>query len=456
MILSTTHIIVAVLAIVVPLFLGVRSANKVKNADDYNLGGRSAGSGMVCASIMGTIIGGAATMGTAQMGYSYGLTAWWFTLGCGLTVLIMAAFYACPLRLSGLTTISEFLVVNFGKKAGFLASVSASAGMFFSVVASTLTAMNLCCSLFHISPFMSGILVLVVVGGFVFFGGLSGSGMAGMFKMLFLALSVFVGGVLCYIWFGGWNGLRASFPEYPWFSLFGQGTANGILTFVSTMVGVVSTQTYAQAIFSAKDSKTAVKGCLLSAMLTIPVGLPSVMIGMFMRTHHPDINPIDALPLFLLNYLPDWLGGVGIAALILASLGGIAGIALGISTMFSWDIVRNLCKNPSGSLLLWVSRIGVMVTSFVAIVFVFFNMNSGVLQWNYLSMALRGSGIFLPLTFCVFFPHRVKPVYGLLSMAAGIFVGLTWKFIGIPGVHALIPALTLNLVFLVVGMLRKG
>ena len=61
---------------------------------------------------------------------------------------------------------------------------------------------------------------------------------------------------------------------------------------------------------------------------------------------------------------------------------------------------------------------------------------------------------FLPLTFCIFFPHKIAPTYGILSMASGIFVALSWKFIGINGIHPLIPALTCNLIFLLVGLYK--
>ena len=69
------------------------------------------------------------------------------------------------------------------------------------------------------------------------------------------------------------------------------------------IVGVISTQTYVQALFSARDTKTAAVGCCAAALIVIPVGLPSVMIGMFMHLHHPEINSIDALPLYLVTYL---------------------------------------------------------------------------------------------------------------------------------------------------------
>ena len=115
--LTTVQLVSIVITLVLTILPGIYAGRKIKSADDYALGGRSAGIGMVAGSIIGTIVGGAATIGTAQLGFQLGLTAWWFTLGSGIGFIIMGLFYARPLRNSGLMTISEFLVVNFGKKA---------------------------------------------------------------------------------------------------------------------------------------------------------------------------------------------------------------------------------------------------------------------------------------------------------------------------------------------------
>ena len=425
---------------------------RIKSADDYNVGGRSAGVGIVAGSIIGTIVGGAATVGTAQLGFKLGLTAWWFTLGSGIALLIMAAFYAKPLRSSGLTTVAEFLVTNYGKPAGWLATVSSCAGIFFSIVASTLTALHLVAGIFGVNLYISALLILLITAGFVFLGGISVSGMAGIIKIILIFASIFVGGVLAFFEMGGSAGLTAALPAQPWFSLFGRGVEDGLFSLCSMIVGVISTQTYVQALFSAKDSKTAAVGCVTAACIVIPVGLPSVMIGMFMHINHPEINSIDALPLYLSTYLPDWLGGIGLAALLLSALGSIAGLALGIGTMISRDIISKLWRSATAVNLLWASRFSVLLAAAAAIVFVFFHLESSVLEWNYLSMALRGSGIFLPLTFCVFFPHRVRASMGVAAMGAGIFAALFWKHISPWQINSLFPALVYNLIFLAIGL----
>ena len=93
----------------------------------------------VAGSIAGTVVGGGATVGTAQLAYSSGLSAWWFTLGSGIGLLILAAFYAKPLRNSGLETIPQFLVFYYGQTSGPLTSFVSSAGIFFSIAASLLS-----------------------------------------------------------------------------------------------------------------------------------------------------------------------------------------------------------------------------------------------------------------------------------------------------------------------------
>lgn len=52
------------------LVLGSRGPKK-----DYSLGGRKAGAAGVTGILLGSLVGGASTVGTVQMAYSYGMTA---------------------------------------------------------------------------------------------------------------------------------------------------------------------------------------------------------------------------------------------------------------------------------------------------------------------------------------------------------------------------------------------
>ena len=258
--LTTMQLISLVITLLLTILPGIYAGRKVKSTEDYALGGRSSGIGMVVGSIIGTIVGGAATIGTAQLGFTLGLTAWWFTLGSGIGFIIMGLFYAKPLRSSNLMTISEFMVVNFGKKVGPIASISATAGIFFSIVASLLTSVHLLTGFFQASFLQAASIIVVIVIALVFFGGISSSGLAGIFKLVLIFATVFVGGILSFIDMGGLAGIKEIFPPFPWLSLFGKGIENSLFSLLSMVIGVISTQTYVQALFSAEDSETAAVG----------------------------------------------------------------------------------------------------------------------------------------------------------------------------------------------------
>ena len=424
--INSGHLVSLMVTMAIVIVLGVYAAGKIKSADDFSIGGRSSGVVIVSGTIVGTIIGGAATMGTAQMAYCVGFSAWWFTLGSGLGLIIMALFYARPLRSTGLETIPQYLVLHYGKTAGPITSVASSIGIFFSIVASMLTAINLLATIFGVPAWMATVGTVLIVVVYVIFGGIQGTGLAGIFKVGLIYVTLFVAGITAFTAMDGLQGFKQTFPDYPWFSLFGSGLWTDLGSAMSLIVGVLSTQTYVQAVFAGRDTRTAIIGTLVAALITIPVGLPSVAVGMYMRIHYPDILPINALPLYIIYNMPAWLGGVAITALILSAIGSVAGLALGVGTMISRDIFNGFLKISGNKSLLWLNRASVLIVTLCAAVFAFGNLQSLVLEWNYLSMALRGTGIFVPLTMAVFFPEKLKATGAIGSMIAGISTSLIW------------------------------
>lgn len=450
--LSTMQLYLTITTVLLGLLPGIFAARKIKSAADYNVGGRQADELLVAGSIIGTIVGGAATVGTAQIAFKIGIAAWWFTLGSGIALIIMAIFYAKALRRSGLTTISEFLEQGYNPYSGILGSLSASAGIFFSIVASSLTAIHLIASIFNVKILTSVLLIILITTGIVFWGGINSSGKSGLFKLGTILLAIFYGGLWAYHDLGSLNGMRQTFSEPYWFNLFSHGTQQGLVNLFSMVIGVISTQSYAQAIFSARNAQTAMRGCIWAACIVIPLGLPSVIIGMFMAVRHPEINSIEALPLFLCTYLPEWLGGIGLGALLLSAFGSISGLALGVATMLSNDICKRLWPDLTPAKLLLSNRVCVLLSITVAMLFTCLHLHTEVLQWNFLSMALRGCGVFLPLSFAIFFFKRINPWSGFAAMAAGLSIACLWDLYLGKYINSLFPSIIASLLILLYGM----
>ncbi len=427
--LTTTHVFFLVATIALALGIGMLCARSVRSAEGFSLGGRTSGVFIVAGSISGAIIGGAATIGTAQLAYAIGLSAWWFTLGSGISLIIMGLFYARPLRRSGLETISQYLVVQYGSATGPVTSMIGSLGILFSAVASALSGIRMIAMIFGCPPWQAAGAIVGLVMAYVLFGGLKGAGASGIVKMVVLWVTLMVAGVVAVLSLGQTPRFDTVFPAFPWFSLFGRGAFESLGNVFSLVVGVLCTQTYIQAIYSASDSRTAVAGAFTAALIVIPVGLPSVAVGMFMHLHHPDISPILALPLFLARYVPDWLGGIGIAGLLLSVVGSIAGLVLGIGTMVSRDIGAGVMGIARNATLLWINRGTVLVVTAIAVVIALANPDSYVLDWNYLSMALRGGAVFIPLTLAIFRPGLLAGRWAIGSMAIATALAVAGKVI---------------------------
>ena len=453
--LSAAHIGFMLATVAIVLGGGIWAARSVKSAEGYSLGGRAAGAPMVAGTIAGTVIGGGATVGTAQLAFSVGLSAWWFTLGSGVAFIIMGLFYAKRLRALGLTTIPELLVENYGVRAGVVTSVIASLGIFFSAVASCLPGIGILSAVLGISPYAAAGLLLALVVLYVFFGGMKSAGVGGILKMAVIWTSLMAAGGLAYGALPSGAAFSAVFPGDGWLSLFGGGVGNGLAHLASMIVGILCTQTYVQAIFSAKSPEVAAVGAFTAALIVIPVGLPCVAVGLYMRAFEPNVLPLLVLPTYLAEHLPPWIGGVALGGVMLSIVGSIGGLSLGVGTMIANDILARAFSVTDEGKKLRLVRFVVLGVVVCACAYAIANPEAQVLILNYISMALRGGGIFLPLTLAVFRPKCVSPRWALLSMVVSTAVAVLFSTVLTPPVNPLFIGLAVSVVLLASGFLSR-
>lgn len=450
--LTTTHAVIILFTVALVIGIGIYHSRSISSAAGYSVGGRSAGVPLVAGSIAGTVVGGGATIGTAQLAFSFGLSAWWFTLGSGIAFIIMGLFYARRMRGTGLETIPQFLSLNYGKKAEELSSVISSIGILFSAVASCLPGIEIISSLSGLDPMVSSVLLIVMVIGYTFFGGMKSAAVGGIMKMAIIWVSLFVAGFEAFQMLHGtpaWDALPARELD-----LFGRGFEPSMANLFSVIVGVLCTQTYIQCIFSASTPVTAAFGCFTAALIVIPVGLPSVAIGMYMHAFDPNVSPILVLPAYLINHTSTLIGGLAMGGILLSLIGSIGGLSLGIGTMISHDIIMPITKITDDLKLLKVTKMTVLAVMALACVISIANRGSEVLFWNYLSMALRGGGIFIPFTIAVFLPGHLTKTWAVISMAGSTLAALLSVFMGLP-VEPLFVGLIASVIFILPGIRIK-
>lgn len=467
--ISIYHILGILLSIILIETVGILSSKKVKTADDFSRAGGKAGTWVVCGTIMGTLIGGQSTVGTAQLAFTYGISAWWFTIGAALGCVILAIGYVIPLRRSDCTTLLEVVSKEYGKKTEVLGSVLCSLGMFVSIVAQILSASALLMTLLPIKFYLAAAISCLIMMMYVVFGGLWSAGIGGIVKLILLCISTLAGGIIVLSLTDGYHGLVTAIEdiyaslvethgcvsvEGRYNNIFARGAAKDIGSCISVILGVLATQSYAQGIWAAKTDSVARKGALISAVLTIPIGAACVLIGLYMRGHYVTAeelntlitlgkslpegigiieNTAQAFPLFISHCMPEFLGGIVLGTLLITIIIGGSGLTLGSSTILVRDVFMKI--NPSlskSSRNLRVSRITIvgilLISVFVAATF----SGSFINDLGFLSMGLRATAVFIPLTLALFSPKRFNYRWVLLSIITGTFALIMTNIFKLP------------------------
>ncbi len=241
--ISPIHIIGVLLTVILLLFVSWLSGRKVKDERSFTTGG-TAGGWMVCGAFLTTLAGGQSTIGT---------------------------------------------VLTSGAMIG---------------------------SLFFTMPRLWSLIVgAVLIMLFVLFGGIRSAGAGGIVKLILLYCGSVATGIVVWKLAGGYTGLRESISTLvdsstlssinsltsaeTFHQRYGNMLARGVMKdlggCLSIVLGVVSTQTYAQCIWSGASTAKARRGALYCAFFIPVIGIACTLVGIFMRGHYVTADELAAM-----------------------------------------------------------------------------------------------------------------------------------------------------------------
>jgi len=453
--ITLAHIIGASLTIAFIVILGIFSGRWVKSSSDFSTGGNKAGPALVMGAIAGTLVGGSSTIGTAQLAFTFGLSAWWFTLGGGIACLVLGLVFVKPFRASGCDTVQQIISKEYGAAAGVITAVSGTLGMLLNMIPQLLSFNALVLSVAQINLTIVTLAGIGIMICYVVFGGFLSTGILGIAKMALLYFAVIMGGILALNLSGGFGALYDALPSEQFFNMFARGVGIDAGAGVSLILGVLCTQTYVQAVLSAKTDKSARMGALYSAVIIPPIGAGGILIGQYMHIAHPYMNPALAFPTFVIDHFPPLLGGVALAALLIAVTGTGAGLALGFASTLTNNIyLKFINKNASSKQVLIVMRVLILSALALAGFVTIANLGSIILAWGFLSMALRGAVLFIPMCAALVLRQRVGPGYIIASSLIGLVTVIAGSFI-VSGFDPLFLGVGASAVTVAVGVMVK-
>ena len=474
---STIHIIGVLMTVALLVAVSWLSGRNVKDARTFTTGG-NAGSWMVCGALLGTLAGGQSTIGTAQLAFCYGLSAWWFTIGAGLGALVLGLFYAGPLRRSGCTTLLEIVSREYGHKAETVGSILFLIGIFISIMSQVLSSSAMIGSLFGISTVWSSIAGAVLIMLLVLFGGIRSAGVGGIVKLILLYLCSLAAGIVVWHIAGGFSGLRDGVDtvyqsptlatvngltdiesiHHRYGSPFARGFFKDMGGCLSLILGVVCTQSYAQCIWSAASTPKARRGALLCSLFMPIIGAACTLVGIYMRGHYVTAeelqamqaagetlpqglgvieNSAQAFPAFILGHLPAWLGGLMLGTMLINILGCGSGLSLGAATILVRDVYgnfkRRLGVTSSPLSPLTQTRLSIVGILAAAVITTLLFHSTFINDLGFLSLGLRAVAILFPLCFALWCPGRFQPKAVLLAMPVGVAALLLAQATSMPG-----------------------
>ncbi len=342
--------------------LGLWIARRVEGSGSFFVADRRLGAGLVFSTFLAANIGAGSTMGTAGLGYTDGLSAWWWVGSAGIGSLLLA-FWLGPriwrvATANGLYTVGDYLEHRYGSS---VRATIATLLWFLTLVilAAQLIAMSEILEWVLGTPRWTGALIGgVVMTAYFSAGGLLTSAWVNMVQLVVLLLGFVIGVPLALSIAGGWEAVAAAAPAHPEYDSFFVGPGSGVVLLALIVPAFIISPGLIQKAYGAVDERALRLGIGIQGIVLLLFAFAPPLLGMIARVYEPSLaNPEFALPTVLTLGLPAVIGALGLAAVFSAEVSSADAILFMLSTSLSKDLYkRYLRPEASDAQVLRVAR----------------------------------------------------------------------------------------------------
>lgn len=297
------------------LAVGIYSALKIKSPGDYFIAGKRNGVLQITGSLLATILGGSAILGTINLTQHQSWAAAWYILAASFGLLILVPIVKKVSRL-GKFTLPELIGQFYGEQARKTASVIIPLAWLGIVAAQIIASAQILASFFNLDYTIG-----VIISGAVFIIYTLIGGQISILKTDFIQSIIILAGITFTFFILRSRPeldpvpVRITFPFNQHFSPIDLLIL--VLTFSSTFV--VGPDIYSR-VFCAKNERISQISVLITALILIPFAFLLAYIGVCSFESNPNQESTSALVNVILTYLPEWGIGLMVAALLSAVL----------------------------------------------------------------------------------------------------------------------------------------
>jgi solute:Na+ symporter, SSS family len=407
--------------------------------------------------LMSEFIGTSASVGTAQEAYRFGISASWNIIALGAGFLFYAYFLAGKYKESGHNTISAVFAEVYGRQTKIATSLVMIFALQIVAVAMYAGGGAILSALLAVDRTLATIICGIVAVFYVFMGGMKSV----VYTNVIHSLVKYVGiGVALYFGLtkvGGFHELqtRLSGDMFSWTNV---GFSQIFAWFIAGVGATFSTQYVIQAINTVETRQKAKAASLYAALLLVPFGIATALVGMCSLALFPNIKSIDAFSALIAN-MDGVMAGVVAAGLAASLFGTIAAISVSTATLLYKDFyARFVTADGDEKRSLNFIRVTTIVVGLLPIGLAIYTPN--ILQMTFLAKAIRASLSVLVLL--VFYaPWFGSKKGALLSILSSLVVTIAWFVMGNPfGIDNAYVALVVPLIIMglssFVGRIKSG
>jgi len=417
------YIIIA-LYIVLMIVVGIVSSRKIHSNNDYFLAGKKGNFWQITGSLLATILGSSAILGTADLALTRGWAASWLLISasCGLFILIPVSHLV---RQKGKYTLPQMIGDFYGKEAKTISSLIISFAWIGVIAAQIIGAAKVLQGFtgldYTIGVWGSGLVFIfyTVIGGQI-----------SVLKTDLYQTFIILAGILITALFIVFSKDAPSVPPgsgtFPFNNNFKPFDLIVLLLTYSTTF-IVGPDIYSR-LFCAESKSTARKSVLWTAIILIPFSLCITFLGVYASWKFPELNQHQGSALIpVMNYiLPDWCIGLLIAALLSAVMSSGATTLLTSSLIIS-DFANKGLENKNSlrttKLVMWVVGLLSIILSLKI---------SSIVESLLLALSFF-SGAFIIPTLAGLLKFRTSKIQSTTAIICGGLIALAGKIYSLYG-----------------------
>lgn len=410
-------VLILIIYALVLFLLGIYSFLKIKTPTDYFLAGKKPGVWQISGSLLATILGGSAILGTIGLA---GIQSWasaWYILAASLGLFgllpIVKKVYA-----QGKFTLPGLIGQYYGDSARKVTSVIIPVAWLGVVAAQIIAGAQILVSFFSLSYSYGVLLTGIIFIVYTYIGGQVSIMKTDLFQSFFILCGVILIAIMI---------PTSKLPELPQFaSTFPFNSHFSpfdlfilILTFSSTFV--VGPDIYSR-VFCSRDSKTAFRSVLVVALILVPFGFVLSYIGIYAATFHSGAQNSSSFVNLANSILPEWAIGILVAALISAVLSTAATTLLTASMIIS-ELFHKDINNKKSFKQTRIYIIGVGILSMIISLKI-----TSIVSSLLLALAFYSGAFIIPMVAALFnLPYNKR--FSIAAMLSGGILALTGKLL---------------------------